>query len=289
MFRVAILADIHGNVPALEAVVADIERRSPDEVLVGGDLVGRGPQGSAIVASIRELGWPSIRGNHEDYLLEFRRGEVPDEWLESDEWLGPRWMAAELEAADLETIAEYPMSLRSECLPQLRLVHGSPFSNNEGIGPWTSEDQFAKYLAAVEEPVLVACHTHRPLRRTFGEREVVNVGSVGLPFNGDPRAQYVLFEGDANAVDVSFVQVEYDRERILEIYDETGFATATGATSHLLRLEIETATPHLVPFQHWATKTGRQAVEDQIGAFLDFHEPGESMGSFFARLRALGT
>jgi len=287
MPRVAVLADIHGNIPALEAVIADIERQSVDEVLVGGDLVGRGPQGSAVIDRIRRLGWPSVRGNHEDYLLEFRKGEVPSEWLSSDEWSGPRWMAAELASEDLEYIANFPMTMTSSGLPQLRLVHGSPFSNNEGIGPWTTEDQFESYLEAVDESILVSCHTHRPLHRVFGERQIVNVGSVGLPFNGDPRAQYAIFEGDANRCEFSFVQVEYDRERLLEIYDETGFSAAAGVTSELLRLEIQTATPYLVPFQYWASRTERRATVEHLEAFLEFHTPGESMGAFFTRLRAL--
>ncbi len=73
MHKIAVLADIHGNLPALEAVLADIDAQRPDEVLVGGDLVGRGPQGSAVVRCIRERGWRAVRGNHEDYLLGFRR------------------------------------------------------------------------------------------------------------------------------------------------------------------------------------------------------------------------
>lgn len=85
MSRIAIIADIHANVPALEAVLADIETVGVDEVLVNGDLVGRGPSGSAVVDRIRELGWRSTRGNHEDYHLQFRREEVPEEWLTAEE------------------------------------------------------------------------------------------------------------------------------------------------------------------------------------------------------------
>ncbi len=75
MARIAVIADIHGNMPALEAVISDLADQAVDEVLVGGDLVGRGPEGSRVVKRVRELGWPAIGGNHEDYLLAFRRGE----------------------------------------------------------------------------------------------------------------------------------------------------------------------------------------------------------------------
>ena len=78
MTLIAVLADVHGNVPALEAVLDDIVAQRPDEVLVGGDLVGRGPCGKEVVLRLSELGWRGVRGNHEDYLLAFRHRRVPD-------------------------------------------------------------------------------------------------------------------------------------------------------------------------------------------------------------------
>ena len=144
--HIAVIADIHGNVPALEAVLADLERRSPDEVLVGGDLVGRGPQGSQVVQRIRELGWRGVRGNHEDYLLSFRRQDVPERWLHDDEWSASRWMAAELTAPDIDYIGALPFSVQSHVAPVLSLVHGSPSSNNEGLGVWSTGPQLETHL-----------------------------------------------------------------------------------------------------------------------------------------------
>ena len=169
MSRIAILADVHGNVPALAAVLADLEHAGADEVLVGGDLVGRGPEGSRVVRAVRERGWRSVKGNHEDYLLAFRRGEVPPEWQFDDEWSASRFMAAELSTDDARTIAALPFSITSELAPELRLVHGSPRSYSEGIGPWLSSSQVADLWARVEEPVLVCAHTHRPLVERFKE------------------------------------------------------------------------------------------------------------------------
>ena len=83
--RIAILADIHANMPAFEAVIADIEQQSPDEIIIAGDLVGRGPQGSAVVERVIELGWPSVRGNHEDYLINFFHERIPSEWKQTKE------------------------------------------------------------------------------------------------------------------------------------------------------------------------------------------------------------
>ncbi len=287
MPRIAILADIHGNFPALEAVVADIEREAPDEVLVGGDLVGRGPQGSRVVAAIRDRGWPSIRGNHEEYLLDFRRRRVPPEWHQAAEWSASRWMAAELSAEDLEYIEALPFSLEPGGATGLTLIHGSPRSVNEGLGPWTSDAKLGRHLSASGAAMLVCGHTHRPMHRALAGGEVVNVGSVGLPFNRDRRAQYAIFETDGDGWTVHFRQVEYDLSETLAIYESTGFLAAGGVTALLLKLELEQAAPFLVPFLKWASLVRVEPRASRLAEFLDFYDPDEPLHGFFQRLAAL--
>ena len=285
MPRTAVIADIHANAPALEAVVDDIERQAPDEILVGGDLVGRGPQGSRIVDIIRDLGWPSIRGNHEDYILNFRNYDVPDDWLVADEWAAWRWMARELEGEHAEFIDALPFSRTADTVPDLRLVHGSPRSYKEGIGDWTSEESIREHLASIEESLLVCAHTHRPLVERFDNQIVVNVGSVGLPFNGDPRAQYAILTRRDNDWEIELRQVDYDHDRVYEIYRESGFLEDGGLTAEILRREVRTARPYLVPFQKWTDIAGRDFNRDAFEAFLDLYDPTESMGDFFERAR----
>ncbi len=282
MTRIAILADIHGNMPALEAVCRDLALAEVDEVLVGGDLVGRGPEGSRVVRRVRELGWETIGGNHEDYLLTFRRGEVPDPWMEEEEWAASRWMAAELGSEEIRFIEALPFSIAR---PGLRLVHGTPESNREGIGPWTGSEELAGHWDAVAEEVLICAHTHRPLERRVGEGLVVNVGSVGMPFNGDQRAQYAILEGgEGRGWRVEVRAVPYDLEKIYAIYEDSGFLAEGKITARLLRLELKHATPLLVPFLEWARAAGVPAVSDQLTAFFEFHAPGESLRDFFHRL-----
>ena len=286
MTRVAILADIHGNTAALEAVVADVARQAPDLVLVGGDLVGRGPEGSAVVARIRELGWPSIRGNHEDYLLDFRHRRVPEEWWHQREWAAARWMAAELSDADAGYIESLPYTLTAPQAPGLLLAHGTPRSANEGLGPWTSDRALGRQLDAIEESVLVVAHTHRPMRRRLADGEVVNVGSVGLPFNGDPRAQYAILTLSDGGCKTEFRQVDYDRERTRAAFRETGFLDAGGVTAELLAMELDRARPFLVPFITWARTMRLTPESRRVAEFLDLYDPEEPMWEFFARLKA---
>lgn len=287
MPRLAILADIHSNLPALEAVIADIGSQAVDEVIVAGDLVGRGPQGSGVVRRIAELGWACVKGNHEDYLLDLRSdlgsGRLPDGWRSANDsaWACARWMADELSAADATFIDALPPSLVPRTARDVRVVHGTPASNREGIGPWTPDAQLAEIVASVDEAVLVCAHTHRPLVREIGGTLVVNTGSVGLPFTGDPRAQYALLTADAppdaSLTDdpargrwhVEHRSVDYDRALTRRAYLETGFLAAGGVVSALLAVELETARSVLVPYLAWVEKRGNVPGWASMWSFLD--------------------
>jgi predicted phosphodiesterase len=284
MARVAVLADIHGNLPALEAVIRDLEQQGVDEVVLGGDLVGRGPQGSAVLAVARDRGWRSIRGNHEDYLLAFRHTDVPESWLTARVWSAARWMAAELSEQDVRQMESMPPSLRPRSMPQVRLVHGTPQSNNDGIGPWTSTRHVQRHFDSVEESVLVCAHTHRPLEHRLEGGAVLNTGSVGLPFNRDRRAQYLVLEERGDEIAAEFRQVEYDLEAIYRLYEQTGFLAAGGATAQLLLLELKHAAPYLVPFLAWTRSEGRDQEVEQIEPFLASYDP-ERQREFFGSLR----
>lgn len=285
--RIAVIADIHGNLPALRAVIRDLEETRPEEILVAGDLVGRGPQGSAAIAEVRARGWATLRGNHEDYLMAFRRREVPEDWWLQEEWAASRWMAAELSAEDERFIESLPSALRPVATPDLLVVHGSPRSNREGLGPWTSDAKLTRHLEAIGAANLVCGHTHRPMVRRLAAGTVVNPGAVGLPFNGDSRAQYAILEHSPEGWSYDLRQVDYDRGELLEIYDTSGFSRSGGVTVELLRLEIQHALPFLVPFQKWANLIGRAPSTRVLGDFLDFYDPAEPLHDFFLRLESL--
>lgn len=276
MIRMAVIADIHGNMPALEAVIDDLEHQSVDEVLVAGDLVGRGPQGSRVVKRIRELGWPTIAGNHEEYLLGFRRGEIPERWKTAEEWAAGRWMAAELDEDDATHLESLPFSLER---PGLKVVHGTPTTNRDGIGPWTRDAELQSHLQHVEERVLVCAHIHRPMIRELAGVLVVNVGAVGLPFNRDHRAQYAIFSsGGEYGWDVELRQVPYDLTRIFEICESTGFLAEGGVTARLLRMELEFATPILVPYLDWTKAQNLSPSSAHVDAFLETRRPAKREG-----------
>jgi predicted phosphodiesterase len=284
MTRYAFIADIHGNLPALDAVISDIHTQSVDGVWVGGDLVGRGPQGHAVVGRIAELGWPCIRGNHEDYLLKFRKGDVEPDWLELPEWAAVRWMAAELSDDDVKYIDGLPLTLRIEGEKPIRLVHGTPDSHSVGIGPWTADKKLVGYLERIEECCLVCAHTHRSLERRLEEGLVINTGSVGLPFNGIEKAQYIILTEMDGDWQVEFRQVEYDRELVYQVYESSGFLATGGVYSWLLMKELECASTYLVPFLKWCEYEEEKPSFERLEPFLALYDPAQSIRSFYEKI-----
>lgn len=285
MKKLAILADIHGNLFALQAVIEDLERLNVDEVIVAGDLVGRGPQGDGVVKSVREQGWQVLRGNHEDYLLSFIRNDIPDQWRIAEEWAASRWMAAELSSSSADFIASLPFSLQSEADKTIEIFHGSPNSHTEGIGEWVSSQVLEEHLKAIDGKILVCAHTHRPLHYKSPAGEIINVGSVGLPFNRDWRAQYALFTGHEGSWEVSFRKVSYNREDFLAYYDSSGFLQQGGLTAQLLYREVQEARPFLVPFLKWAESLKRSPRAEDLDEFFQIFEPTGNLKDFFDSLQ----
>jgi predicted phosphodiesterase len=289
MPRVAVFADIHGNTPALAAVLADIARQAPDEVLVGGDLVGRGPDGRAVCHAVEAMGWRGVRGNHEDYLLNFRARRVPEAWWGLPLWSASRWMAAQLDARAASFIADLPLGITAHTLPSLHLFHGSPLSNDHGLGPWCTDAELDALLSPLPGDLLVCAHTHRSMDRPLASGRVVNVGSVGLPFNGDPRAQYAIFHRDSpdGPWGVELRAVPYDRAQTFDLYDRSGFLSEGGVTSRMLRVELELARPALVPFLKWAETLGIDPDTAPVADFFQLYDPDAPTADFYAVLDRL--
>ena len=292
MTRIAILADIHANPFALEAIIDDLPAQRVDEVVVAGDLVGRGPMGAAVVSRVRALGWPCVRGNHEDYLINFARRLVPEPWLTSEHWAASRWMAHELGQDHVEYIEALPFDLTLPCAPSMLIVHGSPRSNQEGIGPWTTPQELEDLFALVEpeRDLIICAHTHRAVVLEVPDRgQIVNVGSVGLPFNGDWRAQYAILERLGGAWRVELRQLPYDRDALTRAYHDSGFLHSGGVTSAMLLREVLHARPFLVPFLHWAKTLEREPTLEHIPDFLQLYDAQTSTREFMAQLDALKT
>jgi predicted phosphodiesterase len=202
--RVAVLSDVHANVPALAAVLAEVEQVGPDLVVFCGDLTW-GPEPSRTVELVRALGERAIcvRGNGDRAVLELSRGGRTAEQ--------PRdtWMPGQHSPAALEFLAAVPFSVVVDVrgLGAVRFCHGSPRSDTEVVTPGTPETRFDELASGVEERVLVTGHTHLQFDRLVAGRRSVNPGSVGLPYHeGQPGTAYWAVLGP----DVHLRQTRYD-------------------------------------------------------------------------------
>ena len=211
--RIAIFSDIHGNLAALDAVLADIHRQQVDAVYCLGDLVGYAPFPNEVTDRIRREQIPTIMGNYDDGVG-FDREECGCAYREAGERMRGQ---QSLEWTKTHVTPENAAFLRS-LVPEIRtaadgrrflLVHGSPRKMNEYLFEDRPLASFQRLAAASNADVIVFGHTHKPYTKLVGDVWFVNVGSVGKPKDGDWRACYAILDV-AVEPPASFVGVPYD-------------------------------------------------------------------------------
>jgi predicted phosphodiesterase len=254
--RLAVLSDVHGNLPALEAVAAELAEASPDAVVVAGDFLTWGPFARETLDFALARGWSAIRGNSELYLVDWETPRADPAWRDPVWYATLHQLIAEL--ADWRPrLATWPdqLCLRFPDGPPIRVVHGSPRSHWEGMTPITPEERMAERLAGVDEPVVICGHTHLATDRQVGPWRVLNPGSLGVPLDGDRRAGYMLLDAVDGGWRPTWRRVEYDMAPLLERMRREE-RDVVGA---LVRREFETARTQLVPFRRWLTARDPQA------------------------------
>lgn len=195
--RVAALYDIHGNLPALEAVLREVESVQVDRIIIGGDVVP-GPMPREVLARLQQLHVPAdfIRGNCELAVLDEAAGKpaaVPESARPP-----LQWTARELSPHERELLARWPKTLSLEIagLGNVLFCHATPRDENEIFTRLTPEELLAPIFAGANAPLVVCGHTHMQFDRTIGKTRVVNAGSVGMPF-GKPGADWLFLSDDA--------------------------------------------------------------------------------------------
>ncbi len=253
MTRLAVLADIHGNLPALEAVLADLTQHPVDQVIAAGDLISWGPSSAQIVERALGEGWPVIRGNHELLLLDYGTPRAPAAWDDLTAYPIPRWLHRQLAGSLQMRIAAWPdsLSIRPPDAPPLRIVHGSPRDHAEPIYPEIGAGELAAMLTNIEEETIVAAHTHLPMDRRIGHWHVLNPGSVGMMLDGTHEARYLLLEGDINGWHGTFRHVPFNRDALFAEFARQRFAEECGVIGQLIIEEFRTSRLRLAPFLRW--------------------------------------
>ncbi len=274
VMRIAILADIHGNLAALEAALGRATELKVDRVVVAGDIVVGAPDSLKCWERVKALGCPVLRGNHERYVFDLGTERAKPEW--SSRQFGPvQWAAAQLGDVKRRELAALPMTLRIEGAEELLIVHGSARNDTDLIFPYTSDAEIAPMFAGCAEKWIVRGHNHYAGVRLWGERRIVTTGSVGLPLDGTVKAQFAVMErsgGSGSDWSVEHHAVAYDVGATLRRAKESGYVETAGPIARLFMREVETAAFHILPFQKFnaeLVRAGRELpLEEAVEAFM---------------------
>ncbi len=258
--RIAVLADIHGNLPALEAVLTDLQPVHPDGIIVAGDMV-TGPNSTEVLNRLKDLGAWMIRGNNENYLIRFENGDAPSWWHTARQWAVMRWVYQQMDSTTLELVK----SLQDQCIIKfpgkdaIRVVHGSLENASEHLYPGYGTEALDRDLAQINEPVLVCGHSHIPWQEMRDGCLVFNPGAVSGPLNGYKGTQYAILDWKGDGWDLEFRQLEYDFSLIRKEFTDTGFLQEGGAFARAYLQDVTSGTNYTSKFITYAYQQAAQA------------------------------
>lgn len=233
MEKIAIISDIHGNLPALDAVLAAITAEGIARIVCLGDVATLGPQPHEAIARLRALGCPVVMGNTDAMLLAPHRAAIPASGELSNEYFD-QWSAAQLTPDDLAYLRTFQptISLPLSADTTLLCYHGSPRSYDERITAETPDDELQEMLAATPAQLYAGGHTHQQLFRRHRDVLVLNPGAVGFVKDAIPPATLVgnpswaeyavIASDDGGWLDVSLRRVPFDLDALFAAMDATG-------------------------------------------------------------------
>jgi putative phosphoesterase len=205
--RVAVLNDVHGNLPALEAVLENVDHEQPDAIVFGGDMVS-GPLPRETLDMLVALGERAVfvLGNADRWFLDVYDGRVQPEPEDA-------WLLHELDAGRREFFETLPRQvvLDVDGLGPVLFCHGTPRDEDEIVTAITPAERLSSILEGVAERVIVGGHTHVQFDRVVGGRRIVNAGSVGMPYEDTPGARWAML-----GPDVDLRRTSYDRDAAAE-------------------------------------------------------------------------
>ena len=273
--KLAVLSDVHGNVPALTAVLEDIEAWGADQVIVNGDLVNRGPHSLDCLRLLQRHmpGAHLLGGNHESYVLHCVDTPTDPASPTHDIDRFARWTVAELgEAVEALRGWEDHLDLVDlEAGARVHITHGSRLGNRAGVSERLSDAELAQRVGDPRD-LFIGSHTHKPMLRVLEGNLVVNTGSVGQPMDGDPRAAYGRFTLRGGRWQARIRRVAYDKARAEQDFIDSGFLEEAGPVPGLIYLELQQSRAHLGPWRHAylaAIKAGEIGVAESIERYRE--------------------
>lgn len=273
--KIIVLSDVHGNLPALEVVLDEVEKRAPDMLVVNGDLVNRGPHSLACVNLLQALPGKIhyIRGNHESFTL-----QAQEQTLHSEDKLYSLhqfadWTARQLGSEVLQFISTWQENIDFSDLDggsSFHITHGSMLGERDGISESTPDDALSDKLGSHRD-LFVASHTHKAMMKEFQGRIIVNTGSVGQPLDNDQRASLAEFTYTTAGWHVEQIRLAYDQQRALQDYSSSGFITEAGPMPVLIYCEHRLSSMCVGPMMnkyYKAIAEGSIGLNDAVQEYL---------------------
>jgi predicted phosphodiesterase len=263
--RLAVLADVHGNFQALEAVLEHTQQQDVDDIIVAGDLLNGLADSRACWDLVRSLNIKIIRGNHERYLVDFGTERL----AYSGEQFEPiAWTMKQFSQEEKQQIEALPRYLRFD---NLLIVHASYRSDYDRVKPSTSVDELETMFAGSLEKFIIRAHNHVKFSLSFKDRQLESIGSAGLPLDGLPKADYVVLEQTNDAWNITRHALDYDIKKAEKRFYETGYLEEGGPMVKLFLQELLTSRHQLTPFlKAFETQFQPEALtlEQAVNAYL---------------------
>ncbi len=263
--RLAVLSDVHGNLQALEAVLEHAQKQKVDQIIIAGDLINGLPDSRACWDLVESLNLPLVRGNQERYVAHYGT----DKLARSGERFKPIvWTRAQFTKAELECIEALPLHLS---LNDLLIVHASFRDDYDTIEPETPVAELEKMFAGSSEHTIIRGHNHLSFSVKLHDRHIESLGSAGNAMDGSPKADYVILEQTKTSWCILRQEIDYDRDKALRRFEETGYLEEGGPMAKLFRQELLTSTWQLPPFlddyEEWS-QNKTLTLEQAVDAFL---------------------
>lgn len=225
--KLAVLADIHGNLPAFQGIKADLESRGIEKVIVAGDIISDCPDSNAVLDQVRRSGWIIIKGNREQYFIDHQAGLL-DHWTQTRQMSALMWTFDKLSRRNRLYIQNLPeqKSIEIGGLP-IRITHGSPESLSELLYPGKKKERFAEVMDSIEEKLLICVHSHNQWFVKHKGKWALNPGSAGIHFNKGKGAQYAvltIFRGRPSA---ELISIPYSLDDLEKRFHESGLYKAS--------------------------------------------------------------
>jgi putative phosphoesterase len=223
--KVALIGDIHANLPALEAVLEDAHKRGVEAIWNVGDMLGYGAFPDEVADLLQKENVQSIIGNYDIKVMKVKQKR--NKWKKNvppEKWVAFNWTYNKLSKSNLEYLNSLNKELRMEMEgKRILIIHGTPDSDEEHVTNDTTEDRLNEIALMADADLIIFGHSHIPFKRKVGSVWFINPGSVGRPDDGDPKASYaILVLRQPNVFRVDHYRVEYDVERAVSAIREGG-------------------------------------------------------------------